>query len=122
MEIEKAQRAEIVIEIDGAKMTFSPSAPQDLVYAANVIQVMASNAAALTPVHREAIITHIFSKLKSAEGVKSAGEELSVERLRVLAVTATAKSILPIVYKWALSVYEAEGLIAPASEAGEKKE
>lgn len=122
MEIEKASRAEIVIEIDGATMTFAPSAPQDLVYAANVIQVMASNAAALTPVHREAIITHIFSKLKNAEGVKSGGETLSAEGLRALAPTATAKSVLPILYKWALSVYEAEGLIAPSAGAEEKKD
>jgi len=121
MEIQEAKRAEIVVEIDGAKLTFAPSVPHDLTYAANVIQVMASESTKITPVQRDAVASHVFSKLKAVEGVRSNGEDLTVEKLQAIAPKAPAKSIMPIIFQWALAVYDAEGLL-PSSEAEEKKD
>jgi len=119
MKIVKAKRNDIVVEIDGAKLTFGPSSHQDIIYAANLLDNLTTKGMSITPVDRDTCIKHIFAKLKAVEGVKSDDKELSVQELKDLAPQAEASSITPIIGAWAVEICKAEGFFP---EVEEKKE
>ena len=117
MDIDTLIDKDIIIEIDGAKMTFYPSSHQDMLFAMSLLDYLKGDEAKETPIDKDKCIKHVFLRLKAVEGVKISNDDATVEKLREVALKIPSRTIIPIVTAWAIHVAKDHGFIESSSDS-----